>query len=220
MTIPESDQELARLFSVAREATMPDAGARARVRVGLALRLARPARIARPAWQRRAWLGVGIGVLGLGALWLRLEPRAGSHSATPALALAPQLHATTAAPPVATAPVESRPASVEVAAAKPPLELRKPAPSSTHEAGAPDELSLVRAMQQALRSGDAGRALALAGEHARRFPRGRLTEEREGVRAVAQCHLAAPNARASILQRFATRYPSSPYAARAKAACQ
>jgi len=75
-------------------------------------------------------------------------------------------------------------------------------------------------MQQALRSGDAGRALTLASEHARRFPRGTLAEEREGVRAVAQCQLAAPSARSTLLETFARRYPSSPYAARVKAACQ
>lgn len=220
MTIPESDHELARLFAVGREATMPDAGARDRVRAGLALRLAPSAPTARRAWARRSWLSVGIGVLGLGAaLWLRVEPRT-SRSATPALASASQPQAMTAAPPLeATAPVGARPAPVEASAA-PSLEPRKPASSSIHGAEPPDELSLVRAMQQALRSGDAGRTLALAGEHTRHFPRGTLTEEREGMRAVAQCQLAASNVRAGILQRFARRYPSSPYAARVQEACQ
>jgi hypothetical protein len=75
-------------------------------------------------------------------------------------------------------------------------------------------------MQQALRAGDAGRALALAGEHTLRFPRGTLAEEREGARAVAQCQLAAPSARGTISQKFARRHPSSPYVARVKAVCQ
>jgi hypothetical protein len=224
MTTPDSDQELERLFSVGREATMADPGARDRVRAGLSARLALGAPAARRAWYRRTWLGVGVGVLGLGAiLWLRVEPKAGAGSATFTPALAPLPPAVTAPPRLtATAPaaVEAAPASVEVASATPPLPLRKPAPSSTHDAGLPDELSLVRAMQQALRSGDSARALTLASEHEHRFPSGTLAEEREGVRAVAQCQLAAPSARASILQTFARRHPSSPYAARVQAVCQ
>ena len=222
MTTPESDQELARLFSVAREATMPDPGARDRVRAGVERRLLPGAPTTRRAWARLTWLGVSIGVLGLGAtLWLRAEPRTASRSAIPVLDLAPPPQATTVAPRLETtapAAVEARPVSAEVASATPSRPLRRPAPSSTHDA--PDELGLIRAMQQALRSGDAGRALTLVGEHTRRFPSGTLAEEREGVRAVAQCQLAAPSARATILQTFARRHPSSPYAARVKAVCQ
>jgi hypothetical protein len=224
MTTPESDQELARLFTVAREATMPDPGARARVRAGVARRLAPGAPTAPRAWARRTWAGVGIAVLGLGAtLWLRVEPRTGSASAIPTPNQTPRPQIVTTAPPLGTASsstVEARPASAELASATPSLQLRKPAPPSNHDADPSDELGLVRAMQQALRSGDASRALALAGEHGRRFPRGTLAEEREGVRAVAQCQLAAPSERATILQTFVRRHPSSPYAPRVKAVCQ
>jgi hypothetical protein len=224
MTTPESDQELARLFTVAREATMPDPGARERVRAGVARRLAPGAPTAPRALARRTWVGVGIAVLGLGAtLWLWVEPRPRSTSAIPALDLAPTPQIVTEAPPRGTAapdPVGAPPASAAVASATPSLQLRKPALPSTHDADPSDELGLVRAMQQALRSGDATRALALAGEHGRRFPRGTLAEEREGVRAVAQCQLAAPSGRATILQTFVRRHPSSPYAPRVKAVCQ
>ena len=225
MTTREVDQELERLFSVAREATMPDSGARDRVRAGLARQLVPSAGAGPRTWARRTWLGVGIGVLGLGAtLWLSVEPRTGSRAAIPASAPAPApaTQAMTGAPALEGAPAAAaaKPASVQVASAAPSLQLRKPAPSSTPGADPPDELGLVRAMQQALRSGDASRALALAGEHTRRFPRGTLAEEREGVRAVAQCQLAAPAARATILQGFARRHPSSPYETRVKAACQ
>ena len=221
MTTPDSDQELARLFSVAREATMPDPGAHDRVKAGVARRLAPGAPTARRAWARRTWVGVGIGVLGLGAaLWPRVYPRTGSSAPIPALEVAPRPQIVAPAPPPETTAPAALPVSAEVASPTPLLQPRKPAPSSTLGVDASDELSLVRAMQQALRSGDAGRALALAGEHGRRFPRGTLAEEREGVRAVAQCQLAAPNARATILRAFVGRHPSSPYAARVKAVCQ
>jgi hypothetical protein len=75
-------------------------------------------------------------------------------------------------------------------------------------------------MQQALRGGNPGRALALATEHGRRFPRGALVEEREGVRAVASCQLATPQARLQILSSFLQRFATSPYVGRVKAACQ
>jgi hypothetical protein len=91
---------------------------------------------------------------------------------------------------------------------------------SLHDADPTEELTLVRGMQQALRSGNPSRALALAADHARRFPRGTLLEEREGVRAVARCQTAAPAARPALLEAFAQRFAGSPYAARVKAACQ
>jgi hypothetical protein len=83
-----------------------------------------------------------------------------------------------------------------------------------------DELSLVRDMQAALRAGDAERALGIANEHALKFPRGALIEEREGLRAVARCQLAPADARPEILARFLGSFDGSPYTARVKAACQ
>jgi hypothetical protein len=71
-----------------------------------------------------------------------------------------------------------------------------------------------------LRAGNPSQALALSADHTRRFPRGTLVEEREGVRAVARCQLAAPDARAPLLAAFTQRFATSPYAARVKAACQ
>jgi hypothetical protein len=75
-------------------------------------------------------------------------------------------------------------------------------------------------MQQALLAGDPRRALVLAADHTRRFPRGNLSEEREGVRAVARCQLATPEVRPQILSSFIQHFATSPYAARVKAACQ
>jgi hypothetical protein len=102
----------------------------------------------------------------------------------------------------------------------PSLASSKPTVSSAPAANPVEELPLVRAMQQALRAGNASQALALAADHTRRFPRGSLIEEREGVRAVARCQLAAPDARAPIFAAFTRHFSTSPYTARVKAACQ
>ncbi len=230
MTPPDVDQELERLFSVGRTATAPDAGARERIRAGLAPRLASGAAATHPAWTQRAWLGLGVAVVGAGAvaLWLTHAPHANegtvpvsvtvpiAASAAPAFEPVPPAPAPPAAP-TAPAFVTPPPAPAKPA---PSLEASKPTPSSTRNADPAEELSLVRAMQQALHSGNPSQALVLAAAHARRFPRGTLLEEREGVRAVAQCQLAAPSARPAVLDAFTRRFAASPYAARVRVACQ
>lgn len=232
MTTSEVDQELERLFAVGREATQPDAGARERIRTGVAARLASGGGVARWAWGWRAWLGVGVGVLGVCAIAIGLRgtaPRVSTPAPKQALVEPPPAPAaapTSTAPAPVVAAIPSSASEPALAIVAPPsVSLpNKPAPPAARSAEAsPDpaeELALVRSMQQALRSGSPGQALTLAAEHARRFPRGTLVEEREGVRAVAQCQLAAPPARPPILATFLQRFASSPYAARVKAACQ
>jgi hypothetical protein len=75
-------------------------------------------------------------------------------------------------------------------------------------------------MQLALRAGDGPDALVAASEHAHKFPNGALTEERESGRAIARCWAAKPEGRSAISDEFSRRFPSSPYAARVKAACK
>ena len=227
MTPPEVDQELERLFSMARTATLADAGARERIRAGLAPRLASSVTATSSVWGQRLRLGFGVAVLGTCgvAFWLMRAPQA---NVTPTAAPAPVSTsavpafepAVSGAPAAQAAPVEAPPVSAKPTPPTSAREASKAAPSSTHGADSAEELTLVRAMQQALRSGNPSEALALAADHARRFPRGMLLEEREGVRAVAQCQLASPAARGAILTAFARHFATSPYGARVKAACQ
>lgn len=229
MTTPKVEQELERLFAVAREATRPDAGARERVRAGLGAHLTAVGAAPRRAWGWRAWLGIGVAVLGVSAVAVGLRSSAPAQSvavgaqtpapvepaaSAPAPEVAPSAAVAADAPP--SAPPERAPSSVAPAPLK-PAPLARSAETSADPA---EELTLVRSMQQALRAGNSGQALALAAEHTRRFPKGNLVEEREGVRAIAQCGLATPTARAKIAEAFARRFASSPYAARVKAACQ
>ena len=227
MTPPEVDQELERLFSMARTATLPDASARERIRAGLAPRLASSATATSSIWRQRLRLGVGVAVLGACgvAFWLARAPEANvTPTAAPArvsAAAAPAFEpAPSGAPAVPAAPVDAPPTSAKPTPPTPARDASKAAASSTPGADSTEELTLVRAMQQALRSGNPSEALALAADHARRFPRGMLLEEREGVRAVARCQLAAPAARGAILTAFARNFATSPYGARVKAACQ
>jgi hypothetical protein len=226
MTTPDVDQELERLFSVSRVATAPDAGARARVRTGLSSRLASAGPATPSAWGRRAWLGVGMAALGVGALalWLAAAPRAASIGAPIAQAASASAAPTLVSPPSVPEPepaLLSAPfASSQAPLPTPSLPPGKPSSSSSQGPGPEEELPLVRAMQQALRAGSPDQALRLAAEHTRRFPLGTLVEEREGVRAVARCQLAASDARPQILGSFMQHFAASPYASRVKAACQ
>ncbi|HVY25995.1 MAG TPA: hypothetical protein VHB79_05560 [Polyangiaceae bacterium] len=237
MTTSEVDQELERLFAVARDATQPDAGARERIRTGVAAQLTAGGGAAGRAWGWRAWWGVGVGILGVCAIALGVRGMAPRESASPLTPV--RLAPTSSAPASASAPPAEGLAATPSSAPEPPPAVVAPASASASSKRAPaaassapaarsaettpdpaEELALVRSMQQALRSGNPGQALTLAAEHARRFPHGTLVEEREGVRAVGQCQLVVPAARAPILEAFVQRFANSPYAARVKAACQ
>ena len=71
------------------------------------------------------------------------------------------------------------------------------------------ELALIQKAQAAYTDGNLPNALELLAEHGRRFPNGRLAEEREAlrVRSLEGCGRSADAHRA--LQAFADRYPQS-----------
>ena len=231
MTSPEVDQELERLFSVTRQATLPESDASRRIRAGIDARLAAGPGSAAGQATHWLWVGVSAAVIGAGVagLWLTSGAREPAQRApassvrvvapssvrnlpVPAVSALAELatSAEPAAPSKAGSPVvRSLPASSA-----------RPSGSGGVAADPAEELTLVRAMQQALRSGDTSRALRLAAEHASRFPKGTLVEERESARAIASCQRGEADVRATILAVFTQRFGASPYAARVKAACQ
>ncbi|MDB4975876.1 MAG: hypothetical protein JWN48_4217 [Myxococcaceae bacterium] len=83
------------------------------------------------------------------------------------------------------------------------------------------ETALLRSASQALARGDESAAIALLREHGRRFPAGSLREEREGLRAIAECSVddASRSVRAQTARRFMHQYPGSLLGARVTKAC-
>jgi hypothetical protein len=82
-----------------------------------------------------------------------------------------------------------------------------------------EEMSLLRAASEALARGDEEAALLQLRAHSERYPRGSLREERDGLRAIAECTRdQKPSQQAA--QRFAQLYPHSLLAARVTAACR
>jgi hypothetical protein len=102
-----------------------------------------------------------------------------------------------------------------------------PALSATGAAGAhPDdrapsiaaELALLEQAQAALRAQAPARALVVLNEHAAKYPRGALSEERNGLRVLALCDLGRSGA-AQAAERFVADHPSSPLAGPVRDAC-
>ncbi|MEM9460713.1 MAG: hypothetical protein AAGF11_41470 [Myxococcota bacterium] len=96
------------------------------------------------------------------------------------------------------------------------VELPMPAASTSTLAA---ERALVAKAWRALAQGNTAGALATAAEHARRFPEGLLTPEREAIEAITRCRRGEgdPLARAAA---FHGAHPRSPLAERVDDACR
>jgi len=80
------------------------------------------------------------------------------------------------------------------------------------------ELALVAEAERALIGGDARRVLDLTIEHARRFPDGQLTIERESIEVSAKCILGEPTAQDAAL-RFLRAHRNTPPAKTVRTRC-
>lgn len=97
---------------------------------------------------------------------------------------------------------------------RPRVDVPEPPPVDTTA----EELELVARARTALAADDFPTARAALDEHARRFAKGALAEERSAYRAILSCRTRAADARTTQLD-FATRYPSSHHHRSIKAAC-
>jgi hypothetical protein len=106
-----------------------------------------------------------------------------------------------------------------------PAPPRRPARSRPLPAAAPtvasdayaSELRLLRPAQMALSQSSFANALALVDEHLRRFPSGRLAEEREALRVKALLGLDRREEARRAATAFRTRFPNSALLARIQA---
>jgi hypothetical protein len=80
-----------------------------------------------------------------------------------------------------------------------------------------EETRLLRDADQALRAGNAERALTLLDEHATSYPHGALAPERNAERMVARCQLGQIDA--SSAQAYLAAHPNSAFTARIRDAC-
>ena len=94
-----------------------------------------------------------------------------------------------------------------------------PAATTTPRDALAEETQLLRDANAATRTGDAGRALSLLDEHARRFPRGVLSEERDAERVLALCGAGRVGEAKLLAASFLSARPRSPLAGRVRGSC-
>ena len=119
------------------------------------------------------------------------------------------------APPTATEEVQA-PISIKAKIFTPKTAA---APPSAPSGGAiEDEIELMARAQNALRTGDSRGALTFLDQHAARFPKGQMAEEREAFRIFALCAIDKDGARAKAT-RFLRAHPNSPVLGRIRKEC-
>jgi hypothetical protein len=131
-------------------------------------------------------------------------------SARPASAVSiarPADSASPSAPTSASAALPPRPAS-SVPASSPKVD-----GSAAIDEGGPSEMDLLREAQAALASSPA-RALSLASEHERRFPKGAFGQERDMIRIQALVALGRADEARALADDFRRRHPGSAHLAR------
>ena len=131
------------------------------------------------------------------------------------LAVRPTLPSVPQAAPVAAAEFSAPPKPT-----KQPLRYLAAAPEAVHRASDLEaEMRWVRTADAALRNGDASGARGLLEQHAREFPNGMLSEEREALRVVAVCRSAPSVDSRRAAARFLERAPHSLLAGRVRSTC-
>jgi hypothetical protein len=82
-----------------------------------------------------------------------------------------------------------------------------------------DDASLLRQAYSAWRNGNAAGALALATDHASRYPKSQLRSERDGLRALALCALDRTSEARRVAKNLAVSAPTSPVLATLADSC-
>jgi tetratricopeptide (TPR) repeat protein len=223
--------EASQLVSAGREAFRPTEADRARLMAALTGTATLSAGVALAAGSQRSLraifglthaarvLAVALPVAAAGGYWLhgRQPSPPPAHAAPPvsqAAAAAPRL----ASPPTPIAPQVVEPPSEPSAPVSP--ERSGPVGESSkpgHEIR--EEVALLSKAQTALSRGRPQEALEAIAEHAQRFPRGVLAEERSATRARTLCALGRTQEAAAELKRVEKFNPTSAYLARARESC-
>ncbi|MEM6996999.1 MAG: hypothetical protein AAF721_41230 [Myxococcota bacterium] len=120
-------------------------------------------------------------------------------------------------PEPAAVPVESVLPSFPAKPRKARPNRAKPAATQVDDIAA--ELALVKDATQARNRGDNAKATALLAEHAKRFPSGALSQEREVLRAEVLCAGGQRSKARGLAERFAQRHPKSALLGRMNGVC-
>jgi hypothetical protein len=114
--------------------------------------------------------------------------------------------APTPAPSVTPEPEPAPPPPSQAPAPSPPPPSPPPSPPRADLAA---ERALLERARESLLASDAPRALVTLNDHARRFPRGQLAEEREALTILALARSNQPERARTRAERFLTAHPQS-----------
>lgn len=224
----ELSPEARGLIDEGHSALRPSLGDRARVRSALAARLGGAALLlphqagaAVPksllAWSQAHTVlaGVSAGLLAIGATYFAaqssVEPAASAPVKPPSMA--PLTTRPPAVPLKTETRIEPEPTSAEPEPAVSPVRRQAPVDPLV------EEVAILSRATSALRAGKPAEGLRLLNEHQRKFPNGRLAEERRSARIQALCALGNRTEAEAELARLAQSSPRSPHLARAQRAC-
>lgn len=228
-----------RLVDLARQARTPGEGDKSRIAQRLAVPLAAAgatAVLAKSAAGSQIVGGAGAKVAGgtlLGSLGAKIAalitvgavgtavvvsnlstPAPQVETVAPAPAAAP---AVPAAPQVASEAIPSPEPAVEEPVPEPPVASApklqpKLAAGATHpEHELAQEAALLHQAQTAWRAGQSARALELANQHAKQFPRSQLANERDVLRVLSLCKLGQVDAAKRVGARLLSKAKGSPW---------
>lgn len=226
-------REANQLVSAGREAFRPTDADRARLMAALAGAAAfsvsgvaaagarGPLRWALGASHGVRVLAIALPVAAAGSYWWQAEVRS---PVTPTVLAASRPPAAVAASSASAARVVEGDARVEEAAMNPTPALPERSASPAFEAPKPaneirQEVALLSKAQAALSRGRPREALEALSEHAQRFPRGALLEERAATKARTLCALGRRQEAEVELRYIEKLNPASAYLARARESC-
>jgi hypothetical protein len=159
---------------------------------------------------------VVIGALATAGAYVAFHPAHPSAAPVPAAKPALAAPAGAAIPPAA---VDAQPAVSD--AVDLPTDDSKPSPAHprARNQDLEGEMKLLRQADAALRRGDSAAALAAVNKHAALYPTGVLSQEREGVRAIALCSAGSMSQGQAAARRFLAQASKSPLSSRIRSAC-
>ncbi|HEY6078995.1 MAG TPA: hypothetical protein VIW29_09345 [Polyangiaceae bacterium] len=222
-----------RLVDLAREARTPGEADKLRIAERLALPLAAGAAVGGAVSAAKAAAGANatggalfagwsakvaaVVALGAAAGALMVSQRSSEPAARPASSLSapvkPRPHQVEPPAAVATplAAPSQEPAPSDAAPSEPPTHSKPSAqsPGPAHELA--EEAALLHRAQAAWRAGQSAQALELANQHAQRFPRSQLGNERDVLRVLSLCKLGQARAAKQIGARLLQKAKGSPW---------
>ena len=160
----------------------------------------------RPQWVFAMAAGL---VLALGAAAYAARGWVGLSSSPAHVAPSAAPRAATPRPPAAVPAMPEPDAPATIAPAATPHAKRSAGRTTATGIPTNEELHLLRAARQDVTRGDFARALAVIGEHARRFRNGSLVEEREALRVKALAGLGRRDDAKRAAAQFRARFPHS-----------